>query len=70
MTTILADSFTASLAKLGNDEQKQVKLTAFDLQTDPDRPGPQMHRIEVSKDPNLWSVRVSRNIRIIIHATV
>lgn len=69
MTTILADSFTASLAKLSNDEQKQVKLTAFDLQTDPDRPGLQMHRIDASKDPNFWSVRVNRDIRIIIHKT-
>ncbi|MGR9143937.1 UvrD-helicase domain-containing protein [Rhizobium leguminosarum] len=69
MTTILADSFTAALAKLTNDEQKQVKLTAFDLQTDPDRPGLQFHRIDVSKDPNFWSVRVSRDIRIIIHKT-
>lgn len=67
MTTILADSFTASLAKLTNEEQKQVKLTAFDLQTDPNRPGLQMHRIDVSKDPNFWSVRVNRDIRIIIH---
>jgi plasmid maintenance system killer protein len=69
MTTILADSFTASLAKLTNDEQKQAKLTAFDLQTDPDRPGLQMHRIEASKDPNFWSVRVNRDLRIIIHKT-
>ncbi|WP_275787465.1 3'-5' exonuclease [Pararhizobium gei] len=67
MTTILADSFTAALAKLTNDEQKQVKLTAFDLQTDPDRPGLQFHRIDASKDPNFWSVRVNRDIRIIIH---
>ncbi len=69
MTTILADSFTASLAKLTNDEQKQAKLTAFDLQTDPDRPGLQMHRIEASKDPNFWSVRVNRDVRIIVHKT-
>lgn len=69
MTTILADSFTASLAKLTNDEQKQAKLTAFDLQTDPDRPGLQMHRIEASKDPNFWSIRVNRDLRIIIHKT-
>ncbi|MBB6182390.1 3'-5' exonuclease [Pseudorhizobium flavum] len=67
MPTILADSFTASLAKLTNDEQKQAKLTAFDLQTDPNRPGLQMHRIDASKDPNFWSVRVNRDIRIIIH---
>ncbi|MGY5789722.1 hypothetical protein ACXHXM_05425 len=40
MPTILADSFTAALAKLTNEEQKQAKLTAFDLQTDPNRPWP------------------------------
>jgi hypothetical protein len=69
MPTILANSFTASLAKLANDEQKQVKLTAFDLQTNPDQPGLQFHRIDKSKDPNFWSVRVSRDIRIIVHKT-
>lgn len=69
MTTILADSFTVSLAKLSNDEQKQAKLTAFDLQTNPDLPGLQFHRIDKSKDPNFWSVRVSADLRIIIHKT-
>lgn len=67
MTTILADSFTTSLAKLSNQEQKQAKLTAFDLQTNPDQPGLQFHRIDKSKDPNFWSVRVNRNLRIIVH---
>ena len=69
MPTILADSFTASLAKLANDEQKQAQLTAFTLMTEPDRPGLQFHRIDTSKDPNFWSVRVSRDIRIIVHKT-
>ncbi|PAQ12095.1 3'-5' exonuclease [Mesorhizobium temperatum] len=69
MTTILADSFTSSLAKLANDEQKQAKLTAFDLQANPDQPGLQFHRIDKSKDPNFWSVRVNRDLRIIIHKT-
>ncbi|RWN61238.1 3'-5' exonuclease [Mesorhizobium sp.] len=69
MPTILAESFTASLAKLANDEQKQAKLTAFDLQANPDQPGLQFHRIDKSKDPNFWSVRVSRDIRIIVHKT-
>lgn len=69
MPTILADSFTASLAKLANDEQKQAKLTAFDLQTNPNQPGLQFHRIDKSKDPNFWSVRVNRDVRIIVHKT-
>lgn len=67
MPTILADSFTTSLAKLNNQEQKQAKLTAFDLQTNPDQPGLQFHRIDKSKDPNFWSVRVNRDLRIIVH---
>ena len=69
MITILADSFTASLARLSNDEQKQAKLTAFDLQTNPDQPGLQFHRIDKSRDQNFWSVRVNRDVRIIVHKT-
>src|SRR5436305_671374 len=69
MPTILADSFTAALGRLSGDEQKQIKLTVFDLQTEPDRPGLQLHRIDKSKDPNFWSVRVSRDIRIVVHKT-
>src|SRR5579864_6385556 len=69
MPTILADSFTAALGKLTGDEQKQVKLTAFDLQTEPDRPGLQFHRIDKSKDPNFWSVRVNLDVRIVVHKT-
>src|SRR5271169_2956320 len=69
MATILADTFTAALGRLAGDEQKQVKLTVFDLQTEPDRPGLQFHRIDNSKDPNFWSVRVSRDVRIIVHKT-
>ena len=69
MPTVLADTFTSALGKLTGDEQKQVKLTVFDLQTEPDQPGLQFHRIDNSKDPNFWSVRVSRDIRIIVHKT-
>ncbi len=63
----IADTFTVSLAKLTNEEQKAVKTTAFDLQVDPSSPGMQFHRVERAKDPNFWSVRVSRDIRLIVH---
>jgi superfamily I DNA/RNA helicase len=69
MPTILADTFTVALGRLAGDEQKQVKLTVFDLQTEPDRPGLQFHRIDKSKDPNFWSVRVNRDVRIVVHKT-
>jgi hypothetical protein len=50
-------------------EQKAAKTTAFDLQLDPSAPGLQLHRIDKSKDRNFWSIRVNRDIRIIVHKT-
>ncbi len=65
----IADTFTASLAKLNPQEQKITKTTAFDLQMNPAHPGLQFHRLDGVKDPNFWSVRVNNDIRIIIHKT-
>lgn len=65
----IADTFTTSLAKLTGDEQKHVKTTAFDLQMNPAHPGMSFHKIEKARDVNFWSVRVSRDIRLIIHKT-
>ncbi|MBH46602.1 MAG: DNA helicase [Halobacteriovorax sp.] len=65
----ISDTFTSSLGKLTNDEQKAVKTTSFDLQVNPANPGLQFHRIEKSKDDNFWSIRVSRDIRVIVHKT-
>jgi hypothetical protein len=42
----IADTFTASLARLAGQEQKAVKTTAFDLQLDPAAPGMRFHRLE------------------------
>jgi mRNA-degrading endonuclease RelE of RelBE toxin-antitoxin system len=65
----IADTFTASLAKLNAAEQKAVKTTAFDLQVDPANPGMRFHRIDKSRDDNFWSIRVSGDIRLIVHKT-
>lgn len=65
----IADTFTASLARLTGDEQKAVKTTAFDIQVNPVSHGISMHRIDKSKDKNFWSARASRDLRIIIHLT-
>lgn len=65
----IADSFQSALRRLAAQEQKAVKETVYDLQTDPTSPGLQFHRIDRSKDPNFWSMRVSRDIRIIVHKT-
>jgi mRNA-degrading endonuclease RelE of RelBE toxin-antitoxin system len=65
----IADTFTDSLAKLQGDEQKSVKTTAFDLQMDPANPGMRFHKLDRAKDKNFWSVRVSSDIRLIVHKT-
>lgn len=65
----IADTFTDSLRKLNGDEQKTVKNTAFELQLELGNPGMQMHRIDKSKDANFWSVRASRDLRLIVHRT-
>lgn len=69
MRTVIADTFLKSLAGLTGDEQKRGKLTAFELQANPDHPGLQFHRINKSRDPDFWSVRVSRDLRIVVHKT-
>jgi mRNA-degrading endonuclease RelE of RelBE toxin-antitoxin system len=65
----IADTFTDSLARLTGEEQKAVKTTAFDLQLNPANPGMQFHRLDRAKNKNFWSVRVSRDIRLIVHRT-
>ncbi|MDE2667459.1 MAG: UvrD-helicase domain-containing protein [Acidobacteriota bacterium] len=63
----IANTFIDSLAKLTGNEQKAAKTTAFDLQLNPARPGLRFHKLDKSQDPNFWSVRVSRDVRMIVH---
>jgi mRNA-degrading endonuclease RelE of RelBE toxin-antitoxin system len=65
----IADTFTDSLARLTGEEQKAVKTTAFDLQVNPAAPGLAFHKLAKAKDKNFWSVRVSSDIRLIVHKT-
>jgi len=65
----IADTFTDSLAKLTGDEQKAVKTAAFDLQLNPAHPSLQFHRLGKPKDHRFWSIRVSSDVRLIVHRT-
>ncbi|HEY6874207.1 MAG TPA: 3'-5' exonuclease [Geobacteraceae bacterium] len=65
----IADTFTDSLAKLTGEEQKAVKTTAFDLQMNSANPGMSFHKLDKARDKNFWSVRVSSDLRIIVHKT-
>lgn len=63
----IADTFVDSLSKLSNEEQKAVKTTVFDLQVNPASPGMSFHKLDRAQDPNFASVRVSRDVRLIVH---
>ena len=63
----ISDTFSDSLARLTGEEQKAVKTTAFDLQLNPAAPGLSFHKLDKAKDKNFWSVRVSSDIRLIVH---
>jgi AAA domain/UvrD-like helicase C-terminal domain len=66
---LIADTFTASFNRLSGVDQKAVKASVFDLQMDRTGKGLQLHRIDKSKDPNFWSARVNRDVRLIVHKT-
>ena len=69
MDFLIADTFTDSLSRLTGDEQKAAKTTAFDLQMNQAAPGLSFHKLEKARDKNFWSVRVSSDIRLIVHKT-
>ena len=63
----IADTFTASLARLPNEQQRAAKTTAFDLQTNLAHPGLSLHRLTGASHTNFWSARVNLDLRIILH---
>lgn len=69
MLLLISDTFTDGLTRLTGDEQKAVKTTVFDLQINPAAPGLSFHKLDRAKDKRFWSVRVSSDIRIIVHRT-
>jgi hypothetical protein len=65
----IADTFTDSLGRLTGDEQKSAKMSAFDLQLNPAHPSLSFHKLDKAKDKNFWSIRVTSDIRMIVHRT-
>ncbi len=65
MTLLYAPTFTQSLTRLTTPEQKQVKITAFDLAQDPTGNGLSLHRVD--KTDGFWTARVSQDVRLVLH---
>ncbi len=69
MKVVIADTLATSIAKLDTPLQSLVKETVFDFTVNPEQPGFQYHRVDNAKDKNFWSIRVNRDLRIIVHRT-
>lgn len=67
MGLFIAKSFTESLARMQAADRESVIEAAEFYQANPAHPGLRKHRLEKCRDPGFWSLRSSRDIRIILH---
>jgi mRNA-degrading endonuclease RelE of RelBE toxin-antitoxin system len=63
----IEEGFMEASRKLTADEQQLVKATILELALNPKGQGTNLHRLDKARDKNLWSCRVTRGIRIILH---
>lgn len=63
----IADSFMKSLRRLDTQSQNLVRATTLEFQLTPSHPSLQFHKLTGARDKNFWSIRVNRDLRIIIH---
>jgi hypothetical protein len=63
---IYASTFADALDRLAHSEQKQVKITTIDLMMNLKGAGLSLERINRAADTDMWSARVSRDLRIIL----
>jgi hypothetical protein len=64
---IIAETFRKALSALNEAERKATFSTVMEVQLNPKSQGADLHRIEKARDANLWSVRASRDIRIVLY---
>ncbi len=62
----LARTFNRSLDRLTTTEQGAVKPVVFDYMADPMRPGLSLHRLDRARDKRFWTIRVNRDLRIVV----
>ena len=67
MELFSAKTFISSYANLQDAEQKSVRETVLRFQENPAHPSLSKHRLDRSRDSRFWSLRCSRDVRIIIN---
>jgi len=66
MRARISEGFTRSLARLEGPERAAVKRAAFDFLMAPRTPGLRLHRLVHAEDRRFWSLRVNRDLRVIV----
>ncbi len=67
MRARIAETFSRSLVRLEGPERAAVKRAVFDFLLGPKTPGLHLHRLVHSEDHRLWSLRVNRDLRVIVY---
>ena len=63
----MEEGFVDANLRLTKDEQRLVHSTILELAMNPKGQGTNLHRLDKARDKNLWSCRVTRDLRIILH---
>lgn len=67
MRARIAETFSRSLVRLEGPERAAVKRAVFDFLLEPKTPGLHLHRLVHSEDHRFWSLRVNRDLRVIVY---
>ena len=65
----LARTFQKALDKLDSQSNALARQAALSFQLNPKHPSFKFHPLQKALDRNMWSFRVNRDIRIIVHHT-
>ncbi|NEP19852.1 MAG: AAA family ATPase, partial [Leptolyngbya sp. SIO4C1] len=67
MNVMICKSLFPSLAQLSGTEIKRANDFIIKFQNDPSQPGLSMERVTKTKNDNLWSARITQDLRAIIY---
>jgi superfamily I DNA/RNA helicase len=69
MTVVLAITFIPAIQRLAANEQVRAIDFLVKFQENPAHPGLSLERVTDARDPDIWSARITRDLRAIIHKT-
>ncbi|MFA6954306.1 MAG: 3'-5' exonuclease [Thermoanaerobaculia bacterium] len=67
MTVVLAVTFIPAIQRLAANEQSRAIDFLVKFQENPAHPGLSLERVTDARDPDIWSARITRDLRAIVH---